>query len=389
MAVTKLGPLLGFCLLGLFARATVGAVIPEDRSEVLYHQYNGGGITIDGPSILVRKGFKDKVSLWGNYYTDSISGASIDLLSQGSTYYEEFREEKSLGVDYLHDRTTLSLSATNSEEDDYSANSLSFSLSQDFFGDMSTLSLSYAQGNNEVRRNLYEDRVIVETEDVGTSRSQRFGLGLTQILTRKWIVALNAESVIDDGFLNNPYRSVRYIQDSGFGWQSELYPETRNSDAFAIKSMYYLPWKASLKLEYRVFSDSWGISANNYEIRYVHTYNDRLMLETKFRSYSQTAAEFYSDLFPFIDAQNFLARDKEMSEFSNSAFGLGATYKLKYDFLSWFDETTVNLYWDVLNFDYKNFREATPELTSEFGVGNEPLYSFQANAIRLFLSFKY
>src|SRR6056297_395730 len=52
-----------------FAQA---AVLPEDRADVLYHSYDGGGITIDGPSVLIRKGFDDKVSFSANYYVDNI-----------------------------------------------------------------------------------------------------------------------------------------------------------------------------------------------------------------------------------------------------------------------------------------------------------------------------
>ena len=395
MAVTRqiraraIGALLAIVIsLGISA-PSFSAVLPEDRSDVMYHQYNGGGVTIDGPSVLVRKGFKDKISVWGNYYTDSISGASIDLLSRGSNFYQEFREEKSIGFDYLHNRTTLSLSATNSEERDYSANNVAFAVSQDFFGDMTTLSMNYSQSNNEVRRNLYEDDALVDTEDVGDARSQRFGIGLTQVLTRKWIVALNVESVIDDGYLNNPYRDVRFLTPEGINWQGEVYPETRNSDALAVKSMYYLPWKASLKLEYRTFGDSWGIRADSYELLYTQQIKQRLIVQAKYRNYNQTAADFFSDLFPFESAQNFLARDKELSEFSSVALGLGATYELKYDFLNWFDSTTINFYIDNINFDYKNFREALPEITEQVGAGNEPFFKLQSNVVRFFISFKY
>lgn len=392
MAVTKHSARLFvrlFIYLGLAASSTSwAAILPEDRADIMYHRYEGGGLIIDGPSVLIRKSIKDKVSVWGNYYTDSISGASVDILAQGSTYYEEHREQKSLGLDYLHNRTTISLSATNSHERDYTADNVAFAVSQDFFGDMTTLSLNYSQGNDEVRQNIYEDGRIINTVYRGDKRSQRFGLGLTQVLTRRWIVALSSESVIDDGFLNNPYRVVRFVTPEGNeSVQPEVYPETRNSDAFAIRSMYYLPFKSALKLEYRIFSDSWGIEASNYEFRYIHPIGERLIVEARHRGYSQTQADFYSDLFPFENAQSFLARDKEMSAFSNSLFGLGATYTIKSKFLNWFDETTVNFYWDNMSFDYENFRDRTKG--SDAGLGNEPLYQLDANIFRLFFSFKY
>lgn len=390
MVVTKAGifRLIGALAL-LFSASAQAAVLPEDQTDILYHRYEGGGMIIDGPSVLVRKQFKNTVSLWGNYYVDTLSSASIDVMTQGSPYEEE-RIETSIGADYLHDRTTLSISHTNSSEEDYEANSVGFGLSQEFFGDMTTLSLNYSKGEDIVRRNLREEGVIVESFDVGEATHQRFSIGVTQVLTPKWIVAINVESVIDEGFLNNPYRSVRYLGNSGEELtQPELYPTTRNSDAVALRSLYYLPWRASFRLEGRKFVDSWGIEATTYELRYLHPIGEHIMLEAKYRGYEQTAADFYADLFPFESAQNFLARDKELSEYSNTAFGLGASYTFKTNFVKWLDEASVNLYWDNINFDYVNFRENTEENQVEFGVGNEPFYTLEANVARFYLSFKY
>ena len=64
MAVTR--PLL--FLAGLIAAALLtgtaqAAVLPADRADLMYHQYDGGGMTIDGPSVLVRKSVTDDVSV--------------------------------------------------------------------------------------------------------------------------------------------------------------------------------------------------------------------------------------------------------------------------------------------------------------------------------------
>lgn len=366
-------------LLALMAWRAHAAVLPEDRADLLYHSYDGGGVTVDGPSVLVRKSIADKVSVWGNYYVDMISSASLDVVTQGSPYTEE-RTETGGGIDYLRDRTSMSLSYSQSSESDYQATTIGFGVSQDFFGDLSTLSLGYSQGNDTVMQNGTPDF----EED---AHHQRFNIGWSQILTKNWIMAFNAETVLDEGFLNNPYRSVRYLDTSGAPLlQKELYPTTRSSDAFAIRSMYYLPYRAAIRAEARYFSDSWDIQSSNIELRYIHPYGNRWIWEAKIRSYSQTQASFYSDLFPFVDAQNFLARDKEMSEYSNTSFGVGATYELRYQWLAFFEKATANLYWDHFSFDYANYRENLPENTQEYGAGNEPLYSFDANVIRFFVS---
>jgi len=365
-----------------FAVATNAAVLPEDRTEVLYHSFDGGGVTIDGPSVLVRKDIADKVSVWGNYYVDFVTSASLDVITQGSPYTEE-RTETGGGIDYLRGRTTMSLSYTQSSESDYEAETVGLGISQEFFGDLSTISLGYSQGNDTVMKNGSPD--FAEP-----AQHQRFSLGWTQILTKNWIMAVSAETVLDEGFLNNSYRSVRFLQLNGdVGYQPEHYPSTRSSDSFAIRSMYYLPYRAAVRFEARHFNDSWDIAATNYEFRYIHPYKDQWIFEGKVRVYDQTQASFYSDLYAYQNAQNFLARDKEMSEFSDIALGLGATYEVKAQWLSFFEKTTLNLFWDSINFDYANYRENTAANSEEFGLGNEPLYSFNANVIRFFLSASY
>ena len=72
---------------GLFA-----TVLPEDRADIMYHRYDGGGVEVDGPSILVRKSVGESFSLSANYYVDSISSASVDVVSTASPYTEERTE---------------------------------------------------------------------------------------------------------------------------------------------------------------------------------------------------------------------------------------------------------------------------------------------------------
>jgi hypothetical protein len=56
---------LGIVVLLCAGTAAQAGVLPEDRADILYHRYDGGGVTIDGPSVLVRKKFADKVSVAG------------------------------------------------------------------------------------------------------------------------------------------------------------------------------------------------------------------------------------------------------------------------------------------------------------------------------------
>lgn len=367
-----LGPLLLLLSAGLQA-----AVLPEERVDLLYHSYDGGGAEIDGPSLLLRKNVGSSVSVGLNHYVDTVSSASIDVLVSASPYTEE-REENSFNLDYLRHKSTVSLGYTRSEESDYEASTLSLGMSQDMFGDLTTVTISFAIGDNTVGQNANPN--FEENSDV---RSYR--LGLSQVLTRDLIMALTFEAITDEGFLNNPYRSVRYVDNSspiGYSFQPEVYPRTRTSNALALRANYYLEQRAAVHAGVRIYEDSWSINATTYEFGYTLPYQQSWIFEARLRLHDQGEAEFYSDLFPFQDAQNFLARDKELSDFSSTTIGLGASY----DFgRSWsaIDRGSLNVELDWIRFDYDNFRD----LTEPRAVGNEPLYSFDARVTRIFASF--
>src|SRR6185436_8773396 len=140
-AIVKRSLLAALCLL-VVVRAAQAGVLPEDRADVLVHSYDGGGVTIQGPSLLVRKQFAQKFSVLAVYFIEKVQSASIDVITTASPYTEE-RKQWSVGLDYLHDRWMLNVGVIDSEEPDYSSKTFSFGVSQDLFGDLTTVSLGY------------------------------------------------------------------------------------------------------------------------------------------------------------------------------------------------------------------------------------------------------
>lgn len=352
------------------------AVLPDERVDLLYHRYDGGGAEIDGPSLLVRKNVGDSVSVGLNHYVDNVTSASVDVLVSASEYTEE-RTENSVSLDFLRQKTTMSFGYTVSDESDFDAKTLNLGISQDMFGDLTTVTMSFALGDNTVGRN--GDDTFEEDTKV---RSYR--LGISQILTKDLVMALTLETITDDGYLNNPYRSVRYCNDpacTGYIFEPEIYPDTRTSNAIALRANYYLPQRAALHGGVRIFEDTWDIDATTYELGYTFPYDDAWIIEATFRYHDQGSAEFYSDLFPSRGAQNYLARDKELSTFTSTTVGLGASYEFGRSW-SGIDRGSLNLQVDWISFDYDDFRDLTKAGT----VGNEPLYSFDATVTRLFTS---
>ena len=353
------------------------AVLPEERADVMYHRYDGGDVVIDGPAVLVRKNLGSSVSVGVSHYVDNVSSASIDVVVTASKYTEK-RTENSISIDYLRQKSTMSIGYTNSDESDFESNTVSLGVSQDMFGDLTTVSLGFAYSDNTISQNGNDD-----FEEDATVRSYR--LGLSQIFTRDLVMAFTLETITDEGYLNNPYRSVRYRDSSsvdGYSFQPEVYPDTRTSTAFAIRGNYFLAQRAAVHASFRIFEDNWGIDATTYEIGYTLPYEQDWIFDARLRLHDQSSADFYSDLFPYQDAQNYLARDKELSSFTSYTIGGGASYEFGRAWTA-IDRGSINIELDWIYFDYDDFRD----LTKSGEVGDEPEYNFDALVTRIYASF--
>ena len=332
----------------LVSSGAQAGVLPEDRADVLYHLYTGGGVDINGPSVLVRKQVGRNTSFVANYYVDMISSASIDVITTASPYHEE-RTQWSLGMDYLHGNTTMTVNYTTSTESDFDATTYSFAVSQDMFGDLTTVTLSYALG----------DDIVGNSQDPTFEREndrQHYGVGITQILSRNMIAALNFQVITDEGFLNNPYRSVRYADPGtalGYSYEPELYPNTRTSSAVGIRAKYYLPYRAAIEAEYRYFTDTWDIKSDTASIAYIHPLGP-WTFTAKYRYHDQTGASFFRDLFLRPEATNFRGRDKELSPLTSTTVKLAAAYEFIGGTEGWkfIKKASVNVSIDMLNIDY-------------------------------------
>ena len=391
------------CLVGgaIVGPALVGpamaGVLPEDRADVLYFRYDGGGVEITGPSVLVRKSIGEHVSVAANYYIDMVSSASIDVETTASPYEDE-RTQGSFSVDFLHGKSTYSVGAVKSDESDYVADTWFANVSHDMFGDLTTISFGYKNGQNEVFRNVKIDGVKVNDPAFAEEmESKSFNVSVSQIITKNLIMTGQYEVITDEGFLRSPYRQVRFFvngdpftQDT----QSEIYPNTRSSNSASIRAKYFLPYRAAIDGMYRFYTDTWGVTGHTGELGYVHPLDNHWIFEGRLRYYMQTdAADFYQDIFPRADYANFMARDKELATYDAITAGVTATYEFKIDRFPWLAKGSLNLRYDYMQVNYDDFRDARYSL-GIYGVpppdplqpGTEPLYKLEANIFQFYIS---
>src|SRR5207237_8668067 len=134
------------------------------------------------------------------------------------------------------------------------------------------------------------------------------------------------------------------------------YPNTPTSNASSIDTKYYLPYRAAVTRQYRYFSDTWGIRSHTAEVGYTHPAWKHWIFDGTLRFYTQNAASFYSDLFPRAAFQNFEARDRELAAFNSYTVGVGASYEFAIPRVPWINKSTLNIRFDHLLIDYKDFR---------------------------------
>lgn len=351
-AARLLGALLG-PLAGPHGHA---AELPADRADLMYHRYEGGGTTSDGPALLVRKSLLDRVSLSASYYVDMVSNASIDVVTMASPYSER-RTETGLGLDYSVRSGLLSLSASKSDEPDYKADAVNFDLQQETFGGMTTVNLGFSRGSDKVGR--------VNEGFFDEARHWRYRLGVTQILTRRYLASLNAEVVSDDGYLGSPYRSALV-----FGAPvPERVPRTRTGRAVNLR-LTGAEGSGAVRFDYRYYWDTWDIRSHTFETAMAGNFGDQWIGELHLRYYKQSKALFYSD--NAMADTLYVSRNRQLGTFDD--VGVGA--KLTYNWLRLSETYEIKLTGAIerVRFNFSDFTDLRTGLP----------YTYDATILQLF-----
>ncbi|HKX40165.1 MAG TPA: DUF3570 domain-containing protein [Burkholderiaceae bacterium] len=357
--LTALSSLLG----GIFALAPHAARavdLPPDTAEAMFHSYNGGGVTANGPALLVRKNIADKVSLGASYYVDSVSNASIDVVTTASPY-RETRTEYGLSADYVYRDSKITLATSSSSEPDYKANSVSLDVAQEVFGGMSTVSLGFTRGSDTVGKHD-------SPEFSDYAKHWQYRLGVTQILTTRWVASGNFEILSDDGFLGSPYRVARV-----FGAAvPERNPRTRSARAVKFRVIGDLGSRDSIQAGYRYFWDTWQIKAHTLDLQYSRYFGDAWLADATLRYYKQQHALFYSD--NATTETTYVSRNRQLSSFNSIGLGARVAYTLK----------KVPGQYDIkLNGAYEYVRFKFDDFTD---IRTGSLYAYNAGVLQFYVS---
>jgi hypothetical protein len=213
--------------------------------------------------------------------------------------YQSLGANAKLTLEFMHRLTTLTLGGGYNHDSVFPQGGITAGL-----------------GPVPVRSSEEED----EGGGTGTSSSAKQvanGLvGLSRVLTRRWLVGFNASRTVESGYLTEPYKVVSLVDGStGYttGELTEKRPDTRKRSSVLANSVYHLSDDV-LYVSYRYYWDDWQVRSHTADLKYRHELTSGSWLEPHLRYYAQTAASFFG---------YGLVANAPLPEFATSDYRLG------------------------------------------------------------------
>ncbi|WP_018411643.1 DUF3570 domain-containing protein [Methyloversatilis thermotolerans] len=257
----------------------------------------------------------------------------------------ETRHQGRLSYAREWDEAGLDLNASLSDEPDYWSRSFGGRLRLDFNSKLTSLAMGASTKrsdidarlgtiSNYIDYRLYQNAQsgsrIVSVPTAGTDssglatdqneslrwRGQRkdvaFNVGLTQVIDRSTVMSTSLSYARSEGFLENPHKLVALAfadptTPSAFNFLRtpvftvpEKRPDVRNQFTWNLHLARYIGrFDAAAHIDYSHSRDDWGVRADTLELKWVQTAG-AWTLTPRVRYYTQTAAEFYSPYFLFV-----------------------------------------------------------------------------------------
>ncbi len=251
------------------------------------------------------------VSLGAHMLVDSISSASVDVVSAATPSFNENRYEAGGRAALRSGGNELGLGYIRSVENDWASHAFSASFGRDFANKNTRAELAFGYVRNAVGRSA--DQSFHRRLDAyqGTA-------SVTQLLDTRSLVALGYTLQRNDGFQSSPYRYV-LTSDRQFA-APETHPDTRMRHALALSGQRHVLDASSVEVTYRLYRDDWGVLSHTAGLSLLTAFGDHTDLRLRARLYRQGAADFWQQ--SYARPMRFLSSDRELSTFWDALGGL-------------------------------------------------------------------
>jgi Protein of unknown function (DUF3570) len=149
-------------------------------------------------------------------------------------------------------------------------------------------------------------------------------VGISQILTRRWLLGVNGSLSVEDGYLTEPYKVVSLMDPSSgitVGQITENRPSRRDRRDILTSSVYHLT-RDVLYLSHRYYWDNWGVHSNTLDLKYRGELGDSAYLQPHLRYYSQSPADFFKfGLIQGVALPAFVSSDERLGPLRTATLG--------------------------------------------------------------------
>ncbi len=283
------------------------------------------------------------------YGINGASGATTD----------EIRVAEGVRLNYDNRGRVAGVGFNLSEERDYSSYSFNANVAWDFFDRNFTVGISHAQFFDDFHP---LDAFTVKEE--GKKRIANTSLDLTQVLTPTSLISGNLSYTYSWGYLGHPYTPV--TTQAGTLLDENL-PRTKS--AMSLYSQWvqgYDLWDqlAVTRLNYRFYSDSWGLVAHTTEVQFSRYLSDWISTRIRCRYHWQSNSSYASTQFSEDDV--YRTADIRLYHFNSILGGIqfAGLFPVEWESKNWLpDEWEIK--WDHLwrdtQGDYKLYQIYSPD----------------------------
>lgn len=258
-------------------------------------------------------------NIGGNFVIDAVSAASPDIVASASPPFREYRYAGGLTGGYKPGLYGAQASVSTSNSPDYVSYTGGLRLTADLNDKLITPTLGYSYSYDQIGRgpnNYLNDFQSLK----GILHTHEIEGGVTFVLSPTSLLLVGGTVSLERGDPSQPYRYIAMFdpeQVAPFvptGATVDLVNRTR----LPIKPLEQLPTErnryaigvrfnkrmnnATLRLEERIYTDSWGMKASSTDGRYMVDLSRHLRVWPHLRLHAQTSTNFYQLAYPaFLD----------------------------------------------------------------------------------------
>lgn len=320
------------------AGVEMGAYSDTDHVEVLSPMITG---SVASPT----QGW----NVGGSYLVDVVSAASPDIVSEASPPFHEVRQAGTLTGGYKPDIYGFQASADVSSEPDYLSVGGGLALSADLDDKLITPRIEYDYSHDTIGRGGTPFSVFHHTFQV-----HEVDAGLTFVVSARALFIVNGTLQFERGDQSKPYRYVPMFSPeiapfiprgasvglvNGVRLPMRLLEQLPLSrDRYAISGRFAYRFKTStLRLEQRLYMDSWQQMATTTDLQYLIDVGTNLRIWPHVRVNAQNGANFYRLAYTVnvpatvggaLAVPSYRTTDRELSPLLTGVFGAGARIAL-------------------------------------------------------------